>query len=214
MTSIINQLYNIGDGDAALILGDIEFGHMEVPDSMNFGGDQLMTVHQLVGGKRIINTLGKSESDISWSGFFFGESAFERARSVDFLRVEGQEIELVFGEFLYLVVIKSFSAQLERFYQLPYTITLTVVDNLTAPAPFPVADGYNDAVNADLELITDSLLAAGSAALSSAVSDLSSAISSAGVLSSATPDQLNNITNNITNCQNITNSLINSSGLS
>lgn len=213
MSNIVDTAFGIGSGDAALILGDIEFGHMEVPDFMNFGGDQLMSVHTLVGGKRIINTLGRADADITWSGFFFGEFASERARAVDFLRSLGTQVELFFGEFLYLVVIKSFNAQLERVYQIPYSITLTVVQNLSIPVPFPVPNGYNDAVNNDMSYSQSHVGATGSPSLQTALNDTQTAINNAGNLTTSTPDQINAILDNIYASQVITAQIISSSSL-
>lgn len=213
MASIVNSIFNTPEGDAALILGDIEFGHMEVPDYLNFGGDQLFSLHQLVGGKRVINALGRSDTDITWNGFFFGDTAFERARALDFLRTAGEKIELAFGELLYLVIIKSYSAQLERFYQIPYSITCTVIENLTIPVPFAVPDSYNDAVNVDMKNVSNFSEIVSNAALSSAVAALQASINAGGDLSSASPDQVNNIINKINNTQSINNGLINANGL-
>ena len=126
-------------GDSILILGNVVLNYVEIPDKFNFGGEQLIKVHQLLGGARVIDALGRSDADITFSGMFFGTNAAERARAVDYLRTQGNAIEFIFGEFIYLVIIKSYSPVFERYYQVPYSITLTVINNLTLPVPVPLA---------------------------------------------------------------------------
>jgi hypothetical protein len=201
MTSIVDKVFGNGVGDSIFVLGGIELGFMEVPDTFNFGGEQLQTVHQLVGGARIIDVLGQSDHDITFNGFFWGELAAERARYLDDMRCAGQEIEFIFGEFVYLVVIVSYSAQFERYYQVPYTITLRVVKNYTLPVPFAAPDSYNDAVDTDYNTAVSNTALVGDAVLTAAIDALGVAINNGGNLASATPAQLNNITTNITSSQ-------------
>jgi len=209
MANIVDKAFGTPTGDAALILGDVIFGHMEVPDSLNFGGSQMLSMHQLVGGARVINALGRSDEDISWNGFFFGEAAFERARALDFIRTHGVKIELVFGELIYFGIIKSFHADLQRVYQIPYSIIFTIIENLSIPVPFPTPNGYNDAVNDDMTSVSANTPTVDNPQLTSAVGSLQQSIKDAGNLASATQQQLINITNNIQACQTINNNIIN-----
>jgi len=209
MASIIDKAFGNPIGDAALILGDVIFGHMEVPETLNFGGSQVLSMHQLVGGTRVVNALGRSDEDISWSGFFFGEAAFERSRALDFIRTEGIKIELIFGELIYFGIIKSFHADLQRFYQIPYSIVFTIIENLSIPVPFPTPNGYNDAVNDDMTGVAANTPTVDNPQLTSAVNSLQQSIKNAGNLGSATPQQLINITTNIQACQAINDSIIN-----
>jgi len=211
--SIVDDIFGNAVGDALFILGDIVLGYVEVPESFNYGGEQLQDVMQLPGGQRIVNVLGRSDHDITFSGMFWGSTANERARALDYLRGNGDEIEFIFGEFVYLVVIKSYSPNFEKFYQVPYTITLTVVKDLTLPVPFAEGNSYNTAVNDDLQYILGLAGQTGSNELVSAINSLSSSISSAGNLGAASQDQLNSIIGNIQNSQSINNGLIANNGV-
>ena len=195
-------------GDSLLILGDIVFDYVEIPDDFNFGGQQLLKVHQLIGGARTVDALGRSDDDIVFGGLFFGKNAAERARAVDYMRVAGKEVELIFGEFIYLVVIKAFEPIFERYYQVKYKVTLTVINNLTLPVPVPLPNNYNSAVDNDLQIIGDLLGAANSTALTAGVANLNASVLAGGNLATATPEQLNAINDNIANCQAINNQLI------
>ena len=208
MANEIDQAFGTPTGDATLILGDIVFQHMEVPEFINFGGSQMLSIHQLVGGGRVINALGRSDTDISWGGFFFGERAFERARAVDFLRTNGVKVELIFGELIYFGIIKSFNAHLERFYQVPYTITFTVIENLSIPVPVPLPSGYNDAVNADYGAVQNDAPIINNSELNGAVSSLGASINAAGNLNNANAMQLADISEQIQNTQAINDSII------
>lgn len=129
-----------------LKLGEVTFANDEIPESINFGGDQSLSVKQLIGGKRVVNAMGRIDDDISWSGLFFGATATFRARFLDGMRILGNPLPLTWSQFNYIVVIKSFRAQFERTYKIPYTITVTVIQDLDKPLNqlFPV--GYNDAI--------------------------------------------------------------------
>lgn len=129
-----------------LTLGPITFANYEIPPSINFGGQQALSTKKLVGGERIIDSMGRDDDEITWSGRFRGSTGLFRARYLDNLRVQGMQMPLFYSQFNYTVVIKSFKASFERFYEIPYTITVEVLIDNTKPLStlFPVS--YNDAV--------------------------------------------------------------------
>lgn len=124
--------------DTILSIGQFEFGRfefsgMEIPPNIQFGGSQHIAKHEMIGGTRVIDCLGRSEKPLEWSGLFQGPTAVQRARYLDGLRVAGNDLLLTWGEFRYTVVIKEFSATYERFYQVPYHISCEVVEDLVQP---------------------------------------------------------------------------------
>jgi hypothetical protein len=128
--------------DVALALGDFNFARFEVPESIAFGGEQKLNVHELVGGKRIIDAMGETPRALEWSGWFVGPNGLGRARYIDGLRKAGKAIKLTWSELAFTVVIHSFECTFQRFYRLPYRITCEVVSDDTAvikqaPAPTP-----------------------------------------------------------------------------
>ncbi len=176
--------------DVSLILGVIEFLDYEVPHSINFGGAQALSVKKLVGGKRIIDAMGRDDDDISWSGLFFGENAALRAQLLDTERVLGSELPLTFYYFNYLVVIKEFKCDFQRFYQIPYSITVAVVQDLNKPFESLSPTNYNDAINNDLN--TSNRLSAASAnpILITDMANVTSAITAIPSMMAATPTQI------------------------
>ena len=56
--------------DTVLTLGDFEFARYEIPEQITFGGDQRLVVHELVGGTRVIDAMGRADAPLEWSGLF------------------------------------------------------------------------------------------------------------------------------------------------
>lgn len=162
----------------------ITFQELELPQQITFGGEQLISVHQLIGGTRILDALGPSDAPMSWAGVFTTSSAVDRARFCDTLRRTGEECTLTWGEFSYTGVISSFSADYTRGgLYVPYRITLSVAEDKTSfiySAPLPSAQAQ---ITADMYrssklsgCIGDSTLAGFTTAVNSAVASVVAAI--------------------------------------
>lgn len=111
-----------------LTLDDFVFQDFEVPDAIHFGGSQMLKVHKLLGGKRVIDSLGPDEDAIEWSGRFRGQDAISRMNTLDAKRKAGKAISLTWGQFSFTVVIAHFKASHEYAFEVPYTIRLEVVE--------------------------------------------------------------------------------------
>lgn len=176
-----------------LTLGQVTFANFEIPERINFGGTQSLSVKQLVGGLRVIDSMGRIDDDITWSGLFFGSTATFRAQFLDGMRVAGQQLNLNYSQFNYNVVIKDFKASFERFYQIPYTITVTVVQDLNKPFPVLVPVAYNDVIiNAQVEA-NDLAQAINNPSIINQLAVVSAAINSVPSLSNATAAQIASI---------------------
>ena len=80
-----------------LTLGGVAFQGFEIPDSLNFGGEQALAIHKFPGGSRTVDSMGPDDDDIRWSGRFRGTSAEQRATLLDYMRRQGQQILLALG---------------------------------------------------------------------------------------------------------------------
>lgn len=129
-----------------LTLGPITFANFEIPERIPFGGRQMLAVHKLLGGQRVVQSMGRDDNDYSWEGIFMGSTATFRARYLDSLRIAGNQLNLTYSQFNYAVKIKEFEGDFERFYQIPYRITVTVVQDLNQPFNVLLPVTYNDAV--------------------------------------------------------------------
>ena len=131
-----------------LTLGPLLFTDFEVPESINVGGKQMLVVHKLVGGDRSIQAMGRDDDDIKFSGRFRGSAAETNARLADFLRVQGQPLVLAWSSFRYLVMVE-FKADFRQQFEIPYSISCTVVSDLTNPILTALL-GVDAAISSDL----------------------------------------------------------------
>lgn len=179
--------------DTTVRLGDIAFANTEVPEKMPFGGKQSLAVHELVGGVRVVDAMGGFDAPITWSGLFKGENALARARALQNMTRTGAPLQLTWSEFTYTVVIESFSADFERFYQIPYSITCTVAKDNAKDAPLAGKVSLDGQVRTDMGTVSTISSSIGNAPLSGLVSTLSSAVSAVSDFSKATQSQLNTV---------------------
>lgn len=122
----LNAIGSLGRS-TTMTLGGVMFGGMEVPDVMHIAGDQAVTVHQLPGGKRVIDTGGDQPQNIGWQGRFMGSNALARAQSIEALRKQGKAVTFAALGYSWTVKVRSFSFD----YSLggaviPYQIDLVV----------------------------------------------------------------------------------------
>ncbi|MEX3628334.1 MAG: hypothetical protein VB138_01510 [Burkholderia sp.] len=164
-----------------LTLGDFEFARYEIPEKITFGGEQALAVHELVGGVRVVDAMGRIDGPLEWSGLFIGETALERARYLDGLRIAGKELTLFWSELAYRVVIKSFRCDFEKSYKLPYSISCIVVEDLYDPPTEIAPTGVDEWIADDMaeanalgDLIGDGPLSGLLGTLDSAISTVSS----------------------------------------
>lgn len=193
-----------------LILGLVEFRNFEIPQKINFGGEQALAVHQLVGGQRVIDSMGRVDDDITWSGLFFGEDALSRAQLLDAFRVQGLELPLIYSQFNYLVIIKSFRCTFERTYQLHYSITVTVLINLNLPFSLNNPISFTDGINTLLTGANALSSLIGISSVSSSMASLTSAIGNVPSFENASNAELVPVSQACTTAQNATSSSIGS----
>lgn len=169
-----------------LTLGPVLFYGMEVPDKItHIGGDHALVVHKLVGGNRVVDAMGRDDADIQWSGRFRASSAEVRAKLVDFLRIQGQALDLTWSIFRYQVIIKSFVAEYTNPNEIPYTISCTVVQDYTSPLLTTLL-GIDALIGTDLNALLQVATALNIPGVTKAVSAVSSAMGEVQTLEGAT----------------------------
>jgi hypothetical protein len=136
----------------ALILGGIVFDSYSTPDAMMGGGRQAMVIHKLPGGGRVIDTLGPDEDDITWSGKFFGNDAYDTALALDAMRAEGFVLPLMWGGQYRDVIISHFQYKVRRLpLWVEYTITCTVLDNPSlGDVNISITSNFDSLISTDL----------------------------------------------------------------
>lgn len=179
--------------DTTVKLGDFAFSDTEVPEKIPFGGRQSLAIHDLVGGVRVIDAMGGLDGPMEWSGLFVGPDALTRARQLDTMRRDGAPLNLSWSEFSYLVVIENFTADFERFYQIPYRISCIVAKQNDKDTPLAGKASLDGAIRSDATLagtLSDSI---GNGPLSGTIQSLSSAVKSVSDFAKATQSAINGV---------------------
>lgn len=170
--------------DVYLTLGDIVFDGFEIPASIEGGGEQAMKIHKLLGGKRIVDALGRDDGEYAWSGRFQGSNAEARAQAVDQMRMAGQPVTLSWGSRAYTVMVKHFKWTWERVYQILYSLSVEIIDDNTTAPTAPTAT-LDDLVGGDMESIGAILPNITDPTIPPALGALSDAIAAVGTLQGA-----------------------------
>ncbi|QOR55289.1 MAG: hypothetical protein SHS37scaffold220_58 [Phage 67_12] len=198
--------------ETTLQLGDFIFRSMEIPAEINFGGSQRLAVHQLIGGVRVIDAMGRSDDPLSWSGILMGggrdargqtifTGAVERAQFLDALRIAGAQVELTWGKFKYLVVVREFKGNYKSSYLIPYQITCEVVQDETSPVKVAGTPPVDQAIGDDNTAATALASSIGDPTLSGLMTSVSSAISAVSSFATAAQSTINSVLQPITAAQ-------------
>ncbi|MFT8365482.1 MAG: hypothetical protein ABF812_03540 [Gluconobacter cerinus] len=94
LSAIENAIGSIGrlGTSAPVTLGSLVLSGIEVPDRLEVGGHQMMVVHRLPGGERVVDTLGNDPGRLELRGRFLGPNAQVRAQAVERMRISGQPV--------------------------------------------------------------------------------------------------------------------------
>lgn len=163
--------------DTTLVLDDFQFAAAEIPSEIPFGGQQRVAIHKLVGGVRVIDSLGRDDRALTWSGILMGKSAADRAGYLDSFRADGKARSLSWGPRSYMVIVQDFTPVYRRQYEIFYTISCEVVTDLTQPATQVPTPPIDAAIGDDLSSASSLSDSIGDSTLSSLMGGLDSAIS-------------------------------------
>lgn len=166
--------------DTLVILGGIVFTDYAIPEKISFGGKQNLKVHELIGGLRQVDALGASPDEIMFRGKFRGPGALANAQAIDAMRIAGLPVPLTWLGLNYLVIVAKFGAETEKFYEVPYTVTCTVVTD-----PQQVVGAIASSLTALVSGDMSSTMAIPAAAAISTVASLSNAIAAQPTLDGA-----------------------------
>lgn len=176
-----------------LILGDFVFSDLEVPERLNWGGDQSLVVQELIGGVRVVDAMGRKDAPIEWSGWFTGAPAFDRAQYLNTQRILGQPLLLGVDGLLFTVVIQTFTANYELAYRIPYKITCVVVQDEATPTTAGSVPGIDDAMQSDMSTASGLGGIIGDGPLSSLLGTVNTAISAVSTFANAAQSTINSV---------------------
>lgn len=199
-----------------VILGNTVLTGYEIPQQMPSGGKHAIAVHQMPGGQRVIDMMGRDDDPINWQGTFTGPQAVSRAQNLDAMRIAGASVPLAWGNYSYQVVIASFVPNYSYGGAwVPYSISCIVIQDMSAQAanaaPNLLQSTSNDMASAlgitpaDLGAVSQSLtiaqtallasgaLNAGTGAFGNALTALTAAQGTLGAAQAATEGSLNGL---------------------
>ena len=179
--------------DTTINLGAFQFANHEIPERISWGGSQRIAVHELVGGQRVLDAMGRSDRALTWSGLFFGPNATERARFIDTMRAQGADQKLTFGQLAYMVKIQEFEPDYERFYQIPYRISLEVISDLANPVTTLSPPSIDSDIATDYSAATTLAAPVGDSTLTSLLATVGTAIAAVSSFANASPSTLSSV---------------------
>jgi hypothetical protein len=202
--------------DTYLTLGGYTFQGFGVPERINGGGAHKLVVHKFLGGDRVIDAMGADDDVICWRGRFFnsdGIDAVADALLMDAMRRAGKPVTLTYDNQTIQVVIRSFTWDFERFYNVPYKLECEVLSNQAqASGGDSSGDGsgatdqtQDGAVGGDMSNATDA--ADGSTETSDAVQGASDSYDENGPLANAATDAVQAVSDAVTTATDTLNSL-------
>ncbi|EIC83372.1 hypothetical protein [Serratia sp. M24T3] len=195
--SVLNKLAPATDTTTTrLKLGDFQFADFEVPERMSIPARQKTVIHQLIGGKRVIDVLGVEYDAFSWSGIITGAKAGDRVTTLEHMRDAGKVLKLTLGTYSFNVVITRFTPVFEFIYRRPYTLEVAIVERTDAPVRADTLTGALDAlVNSDLGKALDLASIAGSSSVKGATTKATSLIGEVKTAVSTVQSAINGVKN-------------------
>lgn len=192
-----------------LVLGELTFEGLELPERLPFAVGQSLAVQTLIGGARVVDAMGRDDKPLEWSGYFLGANALDRAQYLHTMCAQGQALTLSWDNLNYLVIIESFEPSYEFAYRIPYRISCTVVQDNTSPVSVPADSGIDDQMSGDLTSAVGLAALVGNANLTNLVGNIGAALTAAGTLTNAGNATLISVLNPINAAQSATSALLN-----
>lgn len=196
--------------DTTLKLGDFTFQNFEIPASISLGGEQVLVIHRLPGGTRVVQSMGRDDAPIGWSGSMYSQDALDRMRQLDLMRTKGEPLNLTFMGLSYLVVIKSFLPRVERSYRVQYTIEVVVVVDKTQAQQQAGTTSIDSAIRSDASAASTLGGLIGDSSLTSSLASLTTAVAGVSNFKAATASMLNVVRNPATSAATRVAQLLNS----
>lgn len=213
--SVLSALNSFAQGmdlsATRLILGDFEFLDFEVPERIQILGKQKTVIHQMIGGKRVIDVLGVEYDPIQWSGIITGSETSSRVQTLEQIRDAGNVVTLTLDDISFDVVVTEFAPVYEFKYRRPYRIEVAVLKRNDAVSAIDTLTGTLDAlVNSDVgEMLglTDTI---NMSAVTDVVTTIQTTVATVKDIAHATIDTVQTIVRPIIAAQQIVHSAISS----
>ncbi len=213
--TLLSALNNFAQGSdptaTRLILGTFEFLDYEIPERLSIPGRQKTVLHQMIGGKRVIDVLGVEYDAFSWSGIITGANSGDRVTALEGMRDAGKPLTMTLDSYSFTVIITSFTPQYEYVYRRPYSIEVAIIARNDSPLKVDALTGSLDAlVNSDVGKALDLSSVVNVSSVTSAVTAVQSAVSQVSDFAHATVDTVQTIVRPIVAAQTLVSQSISS----
>lgn len=187
-------------GKTRLKLGDVEFTDLELPQSIRVMLKQKLAQHDLVGGTRVIDTMGAFYEPIGWTGRLEGLDAVARDKILSQMLLDAQEVVLTWDEYAFRTVIEAYESTYHDHAHIDYTLTCAVLAATDVPQD-PPSDDLNQQINDDMNDAGDLAEQSGDSGIQSAISTVQDAINQVQDFATATVQQVQAIIQPIVQAQ-------------
>lgn len=135
--SALDTISNSGK-KTGFTLGSVTFTGIEVPESVQYGGNQNLIVQKLPGGWKVIDDGGNDPLTINMRGIFLGSDAKPKSDAITQMRMAGKTVAFTAAAQTLRVKIRAFTCEYRRMgYYIPWQITLEVYPSKTSSHPDP-----------------------------------------------------------------------------
>lgn len=189
--------------------GTFTFSGTEVPESIQFGGQHLLDVKKMIGGRRRINAMGADDIPLAWNGLFLYASALDRARFLDSLRREGLQCTLSWDALRYTAVVADFRATYKYPFKIPYSIRFEVIEDQAATVDSVPAITPEQAIATDMARMGTLSNCIGDSTLNGLIGGLSDAMSAVQAAVQPIANGLKAVTSFVSGVANCADQIIN-----
>lgn len=116
---------------SSLILGAVAFNVDELPEEINFGGEQVLAIRKFPGGGMDIQPMGSFDDQVSWNGILMYTGALDRANQLETYKNQANPLQLAVSKIKRTVLINTFKYRYVNDFYIPYEITVQPIINCT-----------------------------------------------------------------------------------
>lgn len=146
--------FPFGYGSAPIAIGGVTLQAEEGPDVLAVGAEQRTKVVELVGGGRVILTLGTQPDNIEFTGAIWGPNVVTRVAALRQLRDAGVETSLTWKSESYRGVLTKFTPKfgaIDAVFDVSFAVSRSTNGTLASAKP-PTVDGQVSSMLTDAQI--------------------------------------------------------------
>lgn len=129
----------------------IDLTGFEIPQRFPLGGDQKVVLTEFVGFyKRQLQTLGAQPRPLEWTGAFYYETAFDRARFFEQLLFNADPVEITWGDINFKAIIRQFYWDAANQFSITYSVSCEIVTQDLSQVNYKIDPASADYISGSL----------------------------------------------------------------